>query len=164
MSRSGAYAEARPAVIEMRSRNLWGLVITIAQKYDLQPYSMFDTSKLSFDARSEAWSLLRENGASQSEIAGWWKVNASTVGTAILVYHKKQGKVISTNTVKPGMVRGKGERRENCEHYRTCLDNASRKTSAHCKCPSDCLAFRPVQLRAINFTRSNVDPRVNYNG
>lgn len=154
-------------IAELRERELWGVVYGIAQEHGILLNYMLTMAEAVKDARNEAWHALDARCASRADIARWWNTSTLHVRSGISAHRKAIREARARKPVdesRPGLIHGKGEKHEDCARYASCVAEYARKSGTHARCPSVCSGYQLIELRATNYTRSNVDTRCFYNG
>ena len=137
---------------EIRAAGHWGIILTVAQRHGFLPRHLFDRDLSVAEARNDAMAALDGAGVSRDVIGRWWGVSRVSVTTSIAAHRKASAEEPADydepDETKPGMVRGHGEKREDCTRYAECLNAYARKSGFHARCPDACSGYR-VELEPL---------------
>lgn len=155
----GDWGHVANSIREIRVRGMWPIILNASQRGCLQPRALFDLTGDTLEARAEAWDAMLNAGASIPEIADWWSTPTHRVSMAIAsraIEHGGTPPVADETT--PRMVGGRGDRREDCAHYRACITTAAKRFFGHARCPAGCEGYKRVDLRAADYLKQKSEP------
>lgn len=136
----------------MQGRDMWGILLNIAQRHCLQPRSMFDMVDVTREARGDAWEAMLDAGASIAELAMWWNTSTSAVSRFVAGrMADRGGKSTAQDETTPRLIRGEGDRRDDCKAYMGCLGDAGKASFGQARCPRKCTGYQPIRLRATDY-------------
>lgn len=154
----------RGVISEIRTAGHWGIILTVAQRHGFLPRHLFDRDLSVAEARNDAMAALDGAGVSRDVIGRWWGVSRVSVTTSIAAHRKacaeEPADYDEPDETKPGMVRGHGEKREDCVRYAECLNSYARKSGFHARCPDACSGYRLVVYHATDYLKQLDAPTV----
>lgn len=136
----------RDVISEIRASGHWGIILTVAQRHGFLPRYLFERDKAVAEARNDAMAALDNEGVAREVIGRWWGVSRISVTTSIVAHRKACAEEPTDygepDETKPGMVKGHGEKREDCTRYGECLSAYAKKSGFHARCPDVCSGYR----------------------
>lgn len=151
-------------VREIRGRGVkvWGAILGVAQHHGFLPRHIFDSEPSVIDARNEAMEALDNMGVDREDIARWWRTSVLHVRSGIAAHRRAYGydNGREPSETKPGLIRGHGEKRDDCTGYESCLAAYAKKSGFHARCPDACSGYLQIKRRATDYLRQREAPSV----